>query len=385
MIARTHTNRRRVATGPIGILYLALAVATGTFFAGPTAAAAETASAGGDLMGLWQVETMLDQACQGIAQRYNLNPHQEKYTRALMTRRVKAFLGDHESELRNLLAEMFAARLTGRADAESARRWAQSARPIFEQARKVILDGNKNWRQILTDEQKKMHDRDLRDMEKTFTQLHKRFDRWALGDFDKFREGFARRGSKNARSSARDPRNGLAALSRAVVGRPYRANREDAWDAYVRRFIREHTLDDSQQQSALAILKECKGNATSYRQSHDEETTKIRLRMRELVAAGASADEKAKARDELRSLSRPIIDIYNQLRARLDAIPTKAQKAAREEQVQARLEQRMARLRERGQTVRKSSAATIRPVATPVPQTQPIATPTKSPAPSTGK
>ncbi len=385
MVARTHTNRRRAATGPIGVLYLTLALAGPALFAGPTAGAAETAAAGGDLMRLWQVETMLDQACKGIAQRYNLNPHQEMYTRALMTRRVKAFLGDHESELRTLLTEMFTARLTGRADAEAARRWAQNARPIFEQARKVILEGNKDWRQILTDEQKKTHDGDLRDMENTFTRLNKRFDRWALGDFDKYREGFARRNSENARSSTRDSRNELAALSRAVVGRPYRANREDTWDQYVRRFIRDHALDDSQQQSALAILKECKDNATSYRQSHDEETTRIRARMRELVAAGASADEKAKARDELRSLSRPIIDIYNQLRARLDAIPTKAQKAAREEQVQARLEQRMARLRARGQTVRKSSAATIRPVATPVPRTQPTATPTKSPAPSTGK
>ena len=81
-------------------------------------------------------------------------------------------------------------------------------------------------------------------------------------------------------------------MYQAVVGRPYRANREDAWDSYVRRFIREHTLDDSQQQSALAILKECKGNATSYRQSHDEETTKIRSRMRELVAAGFEKQEQ---------------------------------------------------------------------------------------------
>lgn len=318
---------------------------------------AENSASNDDVLGLWHVENMLQQACRTITQRYNLNPEQEKYTEALMTKKLKGFLQDHETELRGLLTDMITARLTGNVTGERARRWAEKARPIFEAAEETIIEGNQTWRRILTEEQKAIHDRDLRDMRVTFSQLHERFDRWAAGDFDKVREGFARRPSPGGSARVNDPRRELATLTRPTVGRAYSANHEDAWEAYVRRFIEDYKLDESQQQSALAILDEEKERAIQYRQANAEKSEQIRNRLRELAASGASADERAEAQQELRALSKPIVEIFNRLRARLDAIPTGEQKQARQERFRDRVQKRMAELRERGQQKDESPPA----------------------------
>src|ERR1700704_3955132 len=55
--------------------------------------------------GLWNTDFMMDAAVRQLTKRYDLNKEQESYTRKLLTSRVRAFLKDHESELRSLLTE----------------------------------------------------------------------------------------------------------------------------------------------------------------------------------------------------------------------------------------------------------------------------------------
>ena len=58
------------------------------------------------------------------------------------------------------------------------------ARERCAEARKAIMDGNMEWREILDDEQKKRHDQDLRGLETYFKNMEERMDRWSKGDVE---------------------------------------------------------------------------------------------------------------------------------------------------------------------------------------------------------
>src|SRR5262245_35722719 len=74
--------------------------------------------------GLWNTDIMMEAAVQQLARRYNLNKDQEAYTRKLLTSRVRAFLKDHESELRSLLTEAIdLQRNPTRADSKRMENW----------------------------------------------------------------------------------------------------------------------------------------------------------------------------------------------------------------------------------------------------------------------
>ncbi len=343
-----------------------------------TRTAANSSSSGGSALGLWRVEAMLDQACKNLAQRYNLSPEQEKYTRALMTRRVKAFLADHENDLRSLLTQFAKAQFGGQADASTARQWAQTAMPIFDDAEKAILAGNKQWRRVLSEEQKATHDGDMAQMEVVFGTLRERFSRWENGGFDRVRDGFAGRRPRPRPEPTSEGRQGLTTVAR-TIGTPYRPGAEHYWDSYVRRFIEDHELDDAQQQSALTILNDSKLQATNYRQAHAEETAKARQELRELSKPDSDAEARAEAQKELRELSKPVTKIFNEMRARLDTIPTEAQKAANKKQQSKRREAQLAHIRDKMQ---KRKAAPLRTRTTSAPAgSQPARPAAKVPAP----
>ena len=60
-----------------------------------------------DPTGLWDADVMMEQATINISRRYNLNDEQEAYTRQLLKSRTRAFLAEHEDDLRGMLKELF--------------------------------------------------------------------------------------------------------------------------------------------------------------------------------------------------------------------------------------------------------------------------------------
>ncbi|MFQ6048641.1 MAG: hypothetical protein ACE5K7_04685 [Phycisphaerae bacterium] len=323
---------------------------------------------------LWSVEKMINLACDQIARRYSLTPQQDTYTRALMTRRVKAFLDQHEDELRALLSEAWAARLANEPPtAEMAKDWAERAKPIFEAAKAQILEGNKQWREVLNDEQKKIHDIDMKLMRTNFGITQERLDRWASGKFDPEREW--RRGGlvgALAGGGAAD-RSGRSRISRGPGGV---VRSEDYWQLYVRRFISNYQLDANQAETARSILRECRQRAAEYRKGRKEQFEQAVAAVRRALAAKPrDAAAIRQAYTHLRELNRPINELFKELRRRLEEIPTQAQKQA----YQKARQERTARLRKqwqerRARMARKSTTTTAAgPTTRPWPTTMPVA------------
>ncbi|HUW81950.1 MAG TPA: hypothetical protein VMZ31_04020 [Phycisphaerae bacterium] len=302
---------------------------------------------------LWPTDRMIEMACDQIGRRYNLTPEQDEYTRALMSQRVKRFLGTYEGEIRSLLKEAWTLRL--KADtptAETAKTWAERARPIFEAAKKEILEGNKEWREVLNEQQQQVHDVDMRVMEANFRVTAQRLDRWRGGGFDEARD-WARGGLMGAiagqQTTTTQPRLRDPGLPRV---------QEDYWQQYVERFIQNYKLDESQTQTAQSILSECKQRAKEYRQGRKEQFGKANKKYREALAVTPRNLESIReARREVSELNRPIKELFRELRDRLDGIPTAAQKQAYDSTRQERVAQIRRQWEERRTRMQSSTSS----------------------------
>jgi len=317
---------------------------------------------------LWPTDKMIEMACDQIGRRYNLTPEQDEYTRALMSQRVKRFLGTYEGEIRSLLKEAWTLRLKGDTPTtETAKTWADRAAPIFEAAKKEILEGNQEWREVLNEQQQQIHDVDMRVMDANFRVTSQRLDRWRGGGFDEARD-WARGGFMGAIAGPPSSTTQPPRLPRAP-GLP--RMQEDYWQQYVERFIQNYKLEESQTRPPRSTLSEGKQRAKEYRQGRKEQFEKADKKYREALAATPrNLDSIRQARREVSELNRPIKELFRELRDRLDGIPTAAQKQAydstRQERI-ARIRRQWEERRTRMQSGTSSQPTTTQATATTAP------------------
>ncbi len=273
------------------------------------------------------IDLLIDNYARFVARKYNLTDEQYEFTAELIRERAYDFLDKHEDELRSLMDRLFEVRSGGEMTQQELIEWGKQVLPIYNEAKKIIVESNNEWREILTPEQRKIHDKDLELMYKSFETTEEQLNRIVSGQMtvDEFRN------PRRSRSVARRPRNGRrmagqpggagaaekppqaagsgeprvirepvrpvpppsAAAGRAEQAgggaarppvrepmqpkqrRPVRprATRstagsgkdfESQWDKYVEDFIAKYKLDSAQQQKARTILKECKDQAHRY-------------------------------------------------------------------------------------------------------------------------
>lgn len=210
---------------------------------------------------------MMEEAVLQISRRYNLNKDQEDYTRHLLVNRVTVFLEKYEPEVRELLKESIDLRVGKKAGTPQAyASWAIRAAPLYAEAQKAILEGNQEWRDILTDEQKKTHDSDIAQMKSNFQNVDRLLEGWKEG-----------KGTSVLAQAGRNIQSGGDATSqRGQVSDPQRpierTQVEDNWLAYVNKFIQTYKLDEKQAISARdKIYKDIRDEVVKYREKKKED------------------------------------------------------------------------------------------------------------------
>lgn len=89
-------------------------------------------------------------------------------------------------------------------------------------------------------------------------------------------------------------------------------------------FCDRYDLDKAQRASARAILRDLQERATAYRSSRSAELQ----RLQNQAVHAESAEERETARAELRAVLSGIDNLFEELKARLENIPTSEQRAA---------------------------------------------------------
>jgi len=262
---------------------------------------------------LWNVDRMMEDAVQQISKRYSLNSEQEKYTRLMLTQRVRAFLKNHEADVRALLKEQLDWKLGFKdATTDAMQHWAERAKPLYEEAMKAILDGNEEWGEILSDEQKRIHLGDINQMKVNFDSVRVMLRDWEEG-----------RG-RNPFPPTRNP-----GTDRVVTQPPppppepwYERKIENMWETYVIKFIQVYGLDEKQANAAHSIKRETQGDAAKYR-----ETRKADF---DAMIAMAGDPKKPSNQEETRKrkqmLERPIREMFGKMTGRLDGLLNQKQR-----------------------------------------------------------
>ncbi len=268
--------------------------------------------------GLWDPQRMMKQASAGIAKHYRLSKEQEEFTSKLLTQRVTKFLSKHNKGLWPLLMELTQQQMSGKEPSkEAAKQIAEMGFPIFEDARAEIMLGQDEFRKILTDQQKKIHDRDLKGLDAQFKQIDKRFQSWKSGNVSG-RHPLANVHIGPGRGQQIVPRSGR------------RANTpETKWERYVRRFNIDYGLDDTQQRSTGAVLQDLKDHAGQYRKTHYKELVEADALVRDAQMAKPFDKQSLDTANRIRYLrNKPFDDWFEELKSRLEQVPTEKQRAA---------------------------------------------------------
>lgn len=131
---------------------------------------------------LGNLDGLIDNYAMLLVRKYDLDDRQTEYTKQLLRARTKEFFNRHESEVRELMDQLFSARAGTNLTQEDLMNWGRRVSPLFEEAKHVIVESNDQWRQILNEEQRRIHDKDLALMAESFESTGYQLDRIVSGE-----------------------------------------------------------------------------------------------------------------------------------------------------------------------------------------------------------
>jgi len=132
--------------------------------------------------GLINVDALIDNYTRQLARKYNLNDEQRTYTEEFVRQHADQFLDRHEAELMPLVQRMFDARAGGEIDPSELVALGHAAMPVYEDAKLLIVAANDEWRGILNEDQKRIHDEDVRLMYESFEMTEAQLNRMVSGE-----------------------------------------------------------------------------------------------------------------------------------------------------------------------------------------------------------
>lgn len=128
------------------------------------------------------VPALVENYARFLARKYNLDETQEKATVDILQKKTQEFLAQHEGKIFELYTTMQAVRGGGEMSQDELTDWGKSAMPIYQDAKQLIVGGNAEWRNLLTDEQRKLHDDDVKLMYESFQTTDEQLARIVTGE-----------------------------------------------------------------------------------------------------------------------------------------------------------------------------------------------------------
>jgi hypothetical protein len=299
-----------------------------------------------------------------FSDRYLLTPEQEAKLRGEMLRMTSEVFSRHSARIAEYAVDAIQTRARGDAiTAEQVARWAQLATPVFEDMRGRVNGTAQRFMQELDPEQRALLQRDLSAANRRFGQLDQMRKRWIGGQWrpedwgienDPIQvAGMARLAAEKPEAAGEQPADSAAAKAAGLAGSqppdghesgasaaeadhaggapggaakpppvelkvaaPKPAAAGDRWAQYVQAFIDKFSLDETQQQRAWLIHGEVKQRVDVLTRRYAER----RESANRTAAASAPADQAAREQQEQQRL-------FEQMKRRLERIPTRAQKA----------------------------------------------------------
>jgi hypothetical protein len=200
---------------------------------------------------------------------------------------------------------------------------ARKVMPIYKEATDLIVSENEKFSEILDDKQKVKHDQDMNRMKQDVNQTVEKLNRWKEG------------GYKSGEFLGNQPRQNRLSRTSPRMEELIGPTTFAFWEQYVKLFIESFQLDSGQIPMAYTILNDMKTRAKAYRNDHARELTEAREMVARLTKAGSTQPAKNKELQEWKTkqtkLEKPLLDMFEELKERLMAIPTDEQRKSAQE------------------------------------------------------
>lgn len=270
--------------------------------------------------GFWNVPGILETAVNNISRRYNLNEQQREITNEMMTTRVTKFLDDYQDQLWPLIRDLIMYQRKGELpDREAARELGPVAMKIIKEAKEEIFRSNREWGEILTSEQRLVHDYDMKEMAKSFQLIEDNFKGWVEGNPQNGSIFPQPRPLVNEPARPTKPKPGLPVDKKDVPGPLL----DDKFDTYVGQFITDYVLTPPQIEAAQSILREIKLRAAAFRKANGDKIDEVKQKL----ADAKDVKERREVMAQMRRLTKPINTLFTELKNRLVQIPDRVQRA----------------------------------------------------------
>lgn len=319
----------------------------------------------------WNMVERFDAMTRIMSDRYLLDEQQEQSFRRMVSKVASEVLSKHGERIMEYAGEVIDTRAAGRPiEAEQVAHWVELARPVMDDVRQRVQTAAEGFLDELSPEQREVFTRDLRAADRRFERLHERSEAWQRGEWSPADWGLSNdpiqtgtrvadagageqpagdaqpaapdvpEGEPGTRGVRQPPRarqvrpppddapqadasdgaNGddepaaAARAGRRRGGRP-EATSNDEWSRYVAEAIRRFRLNDAQQNSAWKV----------YRDLANRRDALIRKARPATAAPSAAASDKPSEK-----LAADVQRLFDDLKRRIDRIPTRAQRRAAE-------------------------------------------------------
>lgn len=170
-------------------------IATAALLGAMSVPAAGQSASGGGARGYNAIFENLDAIMEAytrmLVRKYDLTDEQAQITRDMLESKAREFLSMHENEIREVVDRMFDVRLGAEMSPEELVSWGQRVTPLYEEAKKIIVTGNTEFRELLSEDQRKIHDEDLKLMNQSFATTEQQLKKIVQGEMtvEEFRKG----------------------------------------------------------------------------------------------------------------------------------------------------------------------------------------------------
>lgn len=293
-----------------------------------------TASHEGDLSdGLWPSEKltrlMLARWAADTGDRYGLDEDQTRSLGQTMGDRWMTYLKKNRSQIQPAANEFIEMRMELEAPSkERVMAWAKKAMPIFKSFRNLLVQSTGDVRKVLKPTQRAKFELEALQFGVGLGMAEAKLKQWVKGEFEprEFWEPTrAEYRRQRAERMAKTDEDSDGEAEEVEQGPPDQIAAElEAWEKYVEGYMDMYGFDDGQQSAARSCLEELTERAIAHRNRYRDRINRLEGR---IANHSGSEKELAEIKQHLVELYGPIDTMFNELKKRLQSIPTTEQRA----------------------------------------------------------
>jgi hypothetical protein len=305
--------------------------------------------------GFWPTQRMVESAIERITEElgkvYSLDEDQMLNTQDLLKQRFPRWMEENRAQLQTLGNQWVEAMISSEPPTpEQVADWAARCQPLLQEFSVLADETSADMRMYMTDEQQVLLDGQLAAMHVGINYMQQRMETWKAGGYDwksewprseEFKRQEPERRKRLEQESERQkliamgidpgtapPGGGGAAPpgqeKPPTPPKPTGNATKDDWTVYVENFIKRYQLDEGQQNNARKYLRD----GQELRDKHlTRKLTEIRT-LEEKQKSATTDEEKEKVRVAFERINRPVEQMFEQLKIKLDKLPTRKQRAA---------------------------------------------------------